>query len=27
LKNPDIVDDEMRQADTLPIGAARPGST
>ena len=27
LKNPGIVDDEMRQADTLPIGAARPGST
>jgi hypothetical protein len=27
LTNPGIVDDEMRHADTLPIGAARPGST
>jgi 2-hydroxychromene-2-carboxylate isomerase len=26
LKHPYILDDEMRHADTLPIGAARPGS-
>jgi 2-hydroxychromene-2-carboxylate isomerase len=26
LRNPDILDDEMRQADTLPIGASRPGA-
>jgi hypothetical protein len=26
LKDPDILDDEMRQADMLPIGASRPGS-
>jgi 2-hydroxychromene-2-carboxylate isomerase len=25
LKNPDILDEEMRQADRLPIGASRPG--
>jgi hypothetical protein len=27
LKNPGIFDDEIRRADALPIGAARPGST
>jgi 2-hydroxychromene-2-carboxylate isomerase len=26
LRDPGILDDEMRRADTLPIGAARPGS-
>jgi 2-hydroxychromene-2-carboxylate isomerase len=27
LKNPEILDEEMRHADTLPIGASRPGAT
>jgi 2-hydroxychromene-2-carboxylate isomerase len=27
LKNPNILDEAMRHADTLPIGASRPGST
>ena len=27
LKNPDILDDEMQHADTIPIGASRSGST
>jgi 2-hydroxychromene-2-carboxylate isomerase len=27
LKNPGILDEQMQHADTLPIGASRPGST
>lgn len=27
LKDPDLLDEEMRHADTLPIGAVRPGSS